>query len=245
MRGDMTGSIRIHHLPMLALGAALLAMPAPHSTADTLSPVTDTVKTVTETAGKTLSGASRTVEKAVSTAGDTATTTTTTTTQSLGLPDAGSQGTATDSLGRAIAAPAPATASSPRSSGSANDDRDITQPYDAYQTSIPDVLPRGTLARIYFEPGETALDTAAKNRIVGFVQNFRQRIGNVDIKGYADRASGDDARAGDIAMARALAVQDALLAQGIAAGRLRASAMGNVDEGDALEDRVDIRFDGY
>lgn len=33
--------------------------------------------------------------------------------------------------------------------------------------------------------------------------------------------------------------------QGIAAGRLRASAMGNVDEGDALEDRVDIRFDGY
>jgi len=243
MRRIMTGSIRIRHLPALALGAALLALPAPHSTADTLSPVTDTVKTVTDTAGKTLSSASRTVEKAVSTAGDTAATTTTTTTQSLGLPDAGSQGTATDSLGRAITAPA--TASSPRSSGSANDDLDVTQPYDAYQTSIPDVLPRGTLARIYFEPGETTLDTAATNRIVGFVQNFRERIGNIDIKGYADRANGDDARAGDIAMARALAVQDALLAQGIAAGRLRASAMGNVDEGDALEDRVDIRFDGY
>ena len=243
MRRIMTGSIGIRHLPALALGAALLVLPAPHSTADTLSPVTDTVKTVTATAGKTLSGTSRTVEKAVSTAGDTVATTTTTTTQSLGLPDAGSQGTATDSLGRAITAPA--TASSPRSSGGTNDDRDVTQPYDAYQTSIPDVLPRGTLARIYFEPGETTLDTAAKNRIVGFVQNFRQRIGNVDIKGYADRARGDDARAGDTAMARALAVQDALLAQGIAAGRLRASAMGNVDEGDALEDRVDIRFDGY
>jgi len=35
------------------------------------------------------------------------------------------------------------------------------------------------------------------------------------------------------------------LAQGVAAGRLRASTMGNVEEGGALEDRVDIRFDGY
>lgn len=245
MRRNMTGSIRTPHLPTLALGAALLALPAPLSKADTLSPVTDTVKAVTDTAGKTLSGASRTVEKAVSAADDTIAATTTTTTRSLGLPDTGPAGNATDSLGRAMSAPAPATASAPHPSGSASTDRDVTQPYDAYQTSIPDVLPRGTLARIYFEPGEATLDTAAKNRIVGFVQNFRQRIGNVDIKGYADRANGDDARAGDIAMARALAVQDALLAQGIAAGRLRASAMGNVDEGNALEDRVDIRFDGY
>lgn len=241
----MTGSTRTRHLPTLALGAALLVLPAPLSNADTLSPVTGAVKTVTETAGKTLSGTGRTVEKAVSTAGDTVTATTTTTTQRLGLPDAGPEGSVTDSLGRANGTPAPATASAPRSSGGAGSDRDVTQPYDAFQTPIPDVLPRGTLARIYFEPGEATLDTAAENRIAGFVQNFRQRIGNVDIKGYADRASGDDARAGDIALARALAVQDALLAQGIAAGRLRASAMGNVDEGDALEDRVDIRFDGY
>jgi outer membrane protein OmpA-like peptidoglycan-associated protein len=241
----MTGSVKIRHLASFALGAALVLAPALPSNADPLSPVTDTVKTVTGATGQTLSGAGRAAGNAISAADRTVATTTTATPQSLGLPDARPEGIATDSLGGTILPPAPAATSSPRSPDNAGHDRDITQPPDAYLTSIPDVLPRGTLARIYFEPGETSLDTAAENRIAGFVQNFRQRIGNVDIKGYADRASGDDARASDIALARALAVQEALLAQGVAAGRLRASTMGNVEEGGALEDRVDIRFDGY
>lgn len=250
MRRTMTGSNRFARLGRLAL-AAVLACALPFvAHADPLSTVTGTVKTVTDTADKTVSGASRTVNKTVSTTGKTVATTT----DSIGLPSPGPVGTPVDSLGRAITEPVgtlttpgvdPAASSSGEPAPRNANPRDVTQPYDVYQSSIPDVLPRGTLARIYFEPGETRLDVAAQNRISGFAQNFRQRVGNVDIKGYADRGRGKDARASDIAMQRALTVQDALLAQGIEPGRIRASAMGNTDEGDALEDRVDIRFDGY
>lgn len=249
MRRTMTGSGRQRHLVTIALVAALSFASFRPLAADPLSPVTGTVKTVTDTVEKTVTGAGRTVEKTVSTTRKTVTTTT----EEIGLPSPGTDGTPVDSLGRAIVEPVGtlvtggrATPSSPAETRSGDGvPQDVTQPHDVYLSSVPDVLPRGTLARIYFEPGEATLDGAAKNRILGFAQSFRQRIGNVDIKGYADRSRGDDAKARDIAMQRALAVQEALLAQGIGAGRLRASAMGNTDEGDALEDRVDIRFDGY
>lgn len=119
------------------------------------------------------------------------------------------------------------------------------RPYDAYQSGFPDTLPGGTLARIYFQPGETALDGRARNEVAGFANAFADRVGNVEIRGYADRSGGNDAGASDIAMQRALAVQQALLAQGIDAARVRASGMGNTDVADAAQDRVDILFDGY
>ncbi|MEQ8267455.1 MAG: OmpA family protein [Parvibaculum sp.] len=122
---------------------------------------------------------------------------------------------------------------------------DEYRPYDAYQSGFPDTLPGGTLARIYFQPGETALDGRARNEVAGFANAFADRVGNVEIRGYADRSGGNDAGASDIAMQRALAVQQALLAQGIDTARVRASGMGNTDVADAAQDRVDILFDGY
>lgn len=251
MRRNMTGSNKFFgQRYRLVLAAALLCASPPAANADPLSPVTGTVKKVTDTTGRTVSGAGRTVNETLSTAGETVSKTT----ENIGLPGPEPEETPVDSLGRAIIKPVgtlvtPVTGSAAPSSGQQapreENQQDITQPHDVYQSSIPDVLPRGTLARIYFKPGETRLDGSARNHISGFVQNFRQRVGNVDIKGYADRSRGDDANAKDIAMQRALAVQEALLAQGIEAGRIRASTMGNTDKGDALEDRVDIRFDGY
>jgi outer membrane protein OmpA-like peptidoglycan-associated protein len=247
--GNMTGSCRHKYaLPFILIATTLLPVSLSSAHADPLSPVTGTVEAVTETVGKTVSGAGRTVEKTVSTTGQTVGGTM----EKLELPSQEREATPVDTLGRAILGPAgsvlanepdaPPSAGQPRQEANR---QDVTQPHDVFQSSIPDVLPRGTLARIYFKPGETRLDGAARNRILGFAENFRQRVGNVDIKGYASRARGDDAVARDIAMQRALAVQEALLAQGLGSGRIRASAMGNTDRGGAVEDRVDIRFDGY
>ena len=107
------------------------------------------------------------------------------------------------------------------------------------------MLPEGTLARIYFQPGETVLDLSARNQVAGFVNAFAKRVGNVKVRGHADRSRGGDATAADIAMQRALAVQQALIDQGMSTGRVRASGMGNIDSTMAAADRVDILFDGY
>ncbi|MEP0709778.1 MAG: OmpA family protein [Parvibaculum sp.] len=231
----------------LVLAAALFLMPAAH--ADPLSPVGDTLEEVTGTVGKTVSGAGDTVRKTTGTVGNTVT---------------GAAGAVTDSpiattpgnLGRDISQPvgilggpvqrqSTDTRQSYPSGTARTEDPGEYRPYDVYRNDLPDTLGRGTLARIYFEPGEATLNGTARNRIAGFAQNFSQRIGNVEIRGFADRSSGDDAQASDLALRRANAVQQALLEHGIGSGRVRASGMGNVTGDDAAEDRVDILFDGY
>lgn len=143
-----------------------------------------------------------------------------------------------------LTAPAPASSSAgpaqPRDNA-----RDEFRPRDAFYPYTPDTLPEGTLARIYFQPGETGLDLSARNQVAGFVYAFDKRVGNVEIRGYADRSRGGDANAADLAMQRALAVQQALIEQGMSTGRVRASGMGNTDTANAASDRVDILFDGY
>lgn len=176
-----------------------------------------------------LSPVSGTIEKATDNAARTV--------PGLGNIANGSAGT----LGLPPPQPGPAVQPAPSRQATSDEYR----PYDAYQPGISGVLPRGTLARIYFQPGETTLGGQARNEVAGFANAFADRVGNVEIRGYADRSGGNDAGASDIAMQRALAVQQALLAQGVSIARVRASGMGNTDVADAAQDRVDILFDGY
>ncbi|MEX0839516.1 MAG: OmpA family protein [Parvibaculum sp.] len=182
------------------------------------------------------------------------------TTDTLGLPPVGNtiqndQPLSTvNRLGRDLTQPvgtltgpvtSPAQTSSSEPAPSRDAPPDEYRPNDVFYPYTPDAFPRGTLTRIYFQPGETTLDLGARNQVAGFVNAFAKRIGNVELRGYADRAGGNDAQASDIAMQRALAVQQALLEQGMSTGRVRASGMGNTDTTDAASDRVDILFDGY
>lgn len=247
MAGIATNHLRklfCGRLPGMLGGVALCALVAfaPAATADPLSPVRDTLERTTDTVGRTVSGAGNTVNR---------------TTDTLGLPPIGDTVqddrplSSVNQLGRDITqplgtltAPAPATtASGP--APSQNRAPDEYRPHDAFYPYTPDLLPKGTLARVYFQPGETTLDLTAKNQLAGFVNAFSKRIGNVELRGYADRGGGRDAAASDIAMQRALAVQQALLEHGMSTGRMRASGMGNVDSQNAAADRVDILFDGY
>ncbi|MBO6633798.1 OmpA family protein [Parvibaculum sp.] len=231
----------------LVLAAALFLTAAAH--ADPLSPVGNTLEEVTGTVGGTVSGAGDAIRKTTGTVGNTVTGATRSVTEN---PIATTPG----NLGRDISQPVgilsgpeqrqSAGAQQPFPSGTARtEDPGEYRPYDVYRNDLPDTLGRGTLARIYFEPGEATLNGGARNRIAGFAQNFSQRTGNVEIRGFADRSSGDDAQASDLALRRAHAVQQALLEHGIGSGRIRASGMGNISGDDAAEDRVDILFDGY
>lgn len=204
----------------------------------------DTLEKVTNTAGQAVFGTADTVNR---------------TTGTLGLPPGGNPIQADQPLSSVntigqditrpvgvLTAPAPSSpASSAEPAPATRSNPETYPPYDAFQPYTPDILPRGTLARIYFQPGDATLDLSAQNQVAGFANSFGNHVGNVEIRGYADRAGGDDAQASDIAMQRALAVQEALRRQGIEAGRVRASGMGNTDVADAAEDRVDILFDGY
>ena len=226
-----------------ALGGVVflaLVVHAPATSADPLSPIHDTLERTTDTVGRTVSGAGNTLNR---------------TTDTLSLPPVGNTVqddrplSSANQLGRDITQPVgtlatPGPASS-TSKPSRQDPPDDYRPHDAFHPYTPDLLPKGTLARVYFQPGETTLDLTAKNQLAGFVNAFSDRIGNIELRGYADRGGGRDAQASEIAMQRALTVQQALLEHGMNTGRIRASGMGNVDGKNAASDRVDILFDGY
>lgn len=228
---------------------AALVFAFPSAQADPLSPIGNTLENVTGTVGRTVSGAGETVGKTADTVGNKVTGTARAATEHPVISGPGSLGRAVTQPVGVLGGPAqPQSSATPQPvpPGNARTETPAEyRPYDVYRSDLPDTLGRGTLARIYFEPGEAALSGSAENRIAGFAQSFAQRAGNVEIRGFADRSSGDDARASDLALRRAYAVQQALLAHGIGSGRLRASGMGNVDGGDGANDRVDILFDGY
>lgn len=224
------------------LGVLFLAVMAtgPGTAAGPLSPVGETLEKTTGMAGQTIQNTRDAANPAAGTPG---------------LPPLGSAvqnaGSlpSTEQLGGNIRQPL-GTMTTPASSSAGpaqapNSARDEFRPRDAFYPYTPDILPEGTLARIYFQPGETTLDLSARNQVAGFVNAFAKRSGNVEIRGYADRSRGGDATATDLAMQRALAVQQALVEQGMSTGRVRASGMGNTDTANAAADRVDILFDGY
>ncbi|MCF8470025.1 MAG: OmpA family protein [Parvibaculum sp.] len=212
----------------LMLAFVLAPLTAPTASADPLSPIEDTLNKVTGTAGRTVSG---TVDEINRTAA-----TPTRTTTGLGRDLSRPVGI--------LSAPQPASPSA-RPAPPPPTTRYDERPYGTYEPYAFNAAPGRTLARIYFRPGETTLNGSAMSEIAGFAQGYDDRVGDVEIRGYADRSGGDDAMASDIAIQRALAVRQALLEQGLAAGRMRASGMGNTDTSNAAEDRVDIVFDGY
>lgn len=224
-RHPVTASIAL----LLAVALAVLAAPA--LSADPRSPIEDVLDNVTGTAGRTVSGTVDEINRSATTPARPATGLGRDLTQPVGI----------------LTAPQPAPSSARPASPPPTSGRD-ERPQDAYDGFEPNALnisPGRTLARIYFRPGEATLNGSAMNEIAGFAQGYANRVGNVEIRGYADRSRGDDAMASDIAIQRALAVRQALLEQGISAGRVRASGMGNTDISNAAEDRVDIVFDGY
>lgn len=218
--------------PFLLCALLGLATSAPPAAADPL--LNDTLEKVTNTTGQAVSGTVRMPPGEDAMQAD------------RPLSSVGGIGQDITRPVGVLTAPAPSSpASSTEPAPAPRTNPDPYRSYDAFRPYTPGILPRGTLARIYFQPGESTLDPSAQNQVAGFANSFGNRVGNVEIRGYADRASGDDARASDLAMRRALAVKEALHRQGVETGRVRASGMGNTDVADAAEDRVDILFDGY
>lgn len=126
----------------------LMGMAASHAVdADPL--LNDTLEKVTNTAGQAVSGTTDTVNR---------------TTGTLGLPPGGNTIetdqplSSVNTLGQDITrpvgvltAPAPSSpASSAEPAPATRSNPEAYPPYDAFQPYTPDILPRGTLARIYF-----------------------------------------------------------------------------------------------
>jgi|GEM_PF-2049857 len=225
---------------VLGILVLTIAIHGPDAIAGPLSPVGEPLENTVSTAGQTVQNVGETVSRTANMPGLPPLGSTIQNSNSLPSPDR---------LGDDIRQPlGTLTAQPPSSAGpaqSSNHAREEFRPRDAFYPYTPDMLPEGTLARIYFQPGETVLDLSARNQVAGFVNAFAKRVGNVEVRGHADRSRGGDATAADIAMQRALAVQQALIDQGMSTGRVRASGMGNIDSTMAAADRVDILFDGY
>ncbi len=71
-----------------------------------------------------------------------------------------------------------------------------------------------------FAKGKSALDAEATRLVRGFVPAMKGGSNAIDVTGYVDR-TGDRAANETLAKARAVAVRDLLVAEGLPAGRVR------------------------
>mgnify|MGYP003641499273 FL=1 len=158
--------------PLTASLALMLvfALAAPAASADPLSPIEDTLNKVTGTAGGTVSGTVDEVNRTATTAARPATGLGRDLTQPVGI----------------LSAPQPASSGERPAPPPATTSRD-ERAYGRYEPYAFNAAPGRTLTRIYFRPGETTLDGRAMNEIAGFASNFAPRVGNVELRGYADR----------------------------------------------------------
>jgi outer membrane protein OmpA-like peptidoglycan-associated protein len=73
---------------------------------------------------------------------------------------------------------------------------------------------------VHFESGSNAVSAQGKRVIAGYAAALKANPGaKIELSGYAD-PTGDTARNLELAKQRAMAVQDALVADGIAADRI-------------------------
>jgi len=95
--------------------------------------------------------------------------------------------------------------------------------------------------RVYFAYRRTELDDAAKSKVAGIAAALKVTEGRVEVTGYAD-ARGSAGRNRGIAEARAQAVRDALVAAGVAPGRVTVKRPANVtgSGSDAEARRVEV-----
>ena len=80
--------------------------------------------------------------------------------------------------------------------------------------------PAGATLSVHFDSGKSALDAEAIRVLRGFAPAMKAGTNPIDVTGYADRR-GNHAANVELAKRRAMAVRDALLAEGIAAERIR------------------------
>jgi outer membrane protein OmpA-like peptidoglycan-associated protein len=110
-------------------------------------------------------------------------------------------------------------------------------PVSVTQASIPTALP----AKVYFDVGKTTLSDEGKAAVKAIADLVKKDGGNIDVTGYAV-ASGDPAQNQQIAKDRAMAVRDALQADGVDAGAINMKPPASVtgSGGDAEARRVEV-----
>jgi len=110
----------------------------------------------------------------------------------------------------------------------------------AAETS-PASTPAGATLSVNFATGKFTLDAEAVRILQGFAPAMKAGTNPIDVTGYADR-TGDHAANVELAKRRAIAVRDALTAEGIAADRIRLKAPQDVTGpgSDREARRVDI-----
>jgi membrane fusion protein (multidrug efflux system) len=86
--------------------------------------------------------------------------------------------------------------------------------------TAPASTPPGASLVVLFAPGQSALDAEALRLLKGFAPAMKAGPNPIDVTGFADR-TGNHAANVELAKRRAMAVRDALVAEGIAADRVR------------------------
>jgi membrane fusion protein (multidrug efflux system) len=86
--------------------------------------------------------------------------------------------------------------------------------------SAPVSAPPGASLTVHFATGKSTLDAEALRLLKGFAPPMKAGTHPIDVTGYADR-TGNHAANVDLAKRRAVAVRDALVAEGIPADRIR------------------------
>lgn len=107
----------------------------------------------------------------------------------------------------------------------------------AGDVAVPSALP----AKVYFDAGKSTLSDAGKATVAAIAGLVKQDAGKVDITGYAD-STGDPAQNAEIAKNRAMAVRDALQADGVAEASINMKPPASVTGtgGDAEARRVEV-----
>ncbi len=86
--------------------------------------------------------------------------------------------------------------------------------------AAPVSVPTGASLAVHFAAGKFTLDAEAMRLLKGFAPAMKAGPNPIDVTGFADRTGNHDANV-DLAKRRAIAVRDALVAEGIAADRIR------------------------
>ncbi len=86
--------------------------------------------------------------------------------------------------------------------------------------AAPATRPPGATLSVHFATGKAALDAEAVRLLKGFAPAMRTGTNPLDVTGFADR-SGNRAANVELAKRRAIAVREALLAEGVPADRVR------------------------
>jgi outer membrane protein OmpA-like peptidoglycan-associated protein len=106
----------------------------------------------------------------------------------------------------------------------------------------PDARTAGT--QVYFESGETAIDSEDRIKIASIASTVKRENRPVTVTGYTDR-SGDPDLNEDVAKNRAVAVRDALVAEGVSEGKIvldpPAQATGSGSAAEARRVDIEVR----